>query len=167
MFRKLFCCILFLFLIGCSSTTKKVGGFNNNMETGISVYHQYVITILSKDKNGKFVVVESLFKADLKEFLPSNVAKLKVAMLILNPYNQKFEVWENLQFTNLKTNRVYLKQKKLRYMSQLLPEELISLDLPLVEKDSQVIFSVDILNESGKLLYSTYRAEYKIGSQNN
>ena len=39
-------------------------------------------------------------------------------------------------------------------------------DLPIViEEHSQVIFYVDILDESGELLYSTYSAEYKIGSK--
>ncbi len=169
MFQKLFClCLIVLLIVGCSSTSKRVGGFENNMETGLSVHHQYIMTTASVDSKGKIVVVESLLKADLNENLPSNVVKLKVAMLVLNPYNVKFEVWENLQFTNLETGRVYLKHKDLRYISQTLPEELVSVDLPLVIKEySQVIFSVDIVDESGKLLYSTYSAEYKIGSNNN
>ena len=167
MFQKLFLfCLIVLLIVGCSSTSKKVGGFENNMETGLSVYHQYIITTASVDAKGKIVEVESLLKSDLKEDLPSNVVKLKVAILVLNPYNVKFEVWENLQFTNLETNRVYLKHKDLRHVSQTLPEELVSVDLPLVIKEhSQVIFSVDVLNESGELLYSTYSAEYKIGSK--
>ena len=168
MFRKLFLFCLIVLIVGCSSTSKKVGGFENNMETGLSVYHQYIITTVSVDSKGKIVQAESLLKTDLKDNLPSNVVKLKVAILVINPYNVKFEVWENLQFTNLETGRVYLKHKDLRHVSQTLPEELVSVDLPLVIKEySQVIFSVDVLDESGKLLYSTYSAEYKIGSNNN
>jgi len=168
MFRKLFLIFCLLLIVGCSSTSKRIGGFENNMETGISVYHQYIITTASVDSKGKIVQAESLLKPDLKDNLPSNVVKLKVAILVINPYNVKFEVWENLQFTNLETGRVYLKHKDLRHVSQTLPEELVSVDLPLeIEKHSQVIFSVDILDESGKLLYSTYSAEYKIGSNNN
>jgi hypothetical protein len=156
-------------LFGCAGTqTNTIGGYENNMETGLSVYHQYIITSISTNKNEKIIETTYAFKADLNEDIPSNVVKLSLTMLVVNPYKVNFEVWENIQFTNLDTDKVYLKHKKLRHNSQLLPEEFVSVDLPLVlDEYSQVIFSVDILSESGKLLYSTHRAEYKIGSTNN
>ena len=170
MFRNLFSGIVLLILCGCASTSSidKVGGYQNNMATGLQFQYQYFYTFISTDQNGKLIETESLFKTDQNEDLPSNIVKLKIGMLVINPHKQKFEVWENLQFINLETDKIYLKHKKLRYQSQLLPEEIVYLDLPLVlEEYTQVIFSVDILTESGELLYDTYKAEYKIGSTNN
>lgn len=169
MFRKLFSGIVLLILCGCASTTiDKVGGYKNNMATGLQFQYQYFYVSTSTDQNGKLIETEKLFKTDQNEDLPSNIIKLKIGMLVINPYKQEFEVWENLQFTNLRTDKIYLKHKKLRYQSELLPEELVFLDLPLVlEEYTQVIFSVDILTKSGELLYDTYKAEYKIGSNNN
>jgi hypothetical protein len=156
-------------LFGCATTqTTTTGGYENNMETGLSVYHQYHYTSISTNKNGNVIEKTTAFKADLNKDIPSNVVKLSITIMVDNPYKLYFEVWENIKFTNLDTGKVYLKHKKLRHISQLLPEEFANVDLPLViEEHSQVIFSIDILDESGKLLYSTHRAEYKIGSTNN
>jgi hypothetical protein len=168
MFRNLLCGVAILFLFGCSTTTNShtVGGFHNNMETGLSVYHQYVAIHLGKTKNGELVKSEIIFKADQNENLPSNIVGIRLSIRVINPYNQKFEVWENLEFKNLETDKIYLKHKKLRYISQPLPEELISVKMPFVlDVYSQVIFSVDILDENGNKLYSTYIARYKIGSE--
>jgi len=170
MFQKLFIVsILIVVLFGCASqTVNKTGGFENNMKTGLSVYHQYNFISIQTTKNDKIIETTTAFKSDLNKNIPSNVIKLSCTILVVNPHKLNFEVWENIQFTNLDTGKVYLKHKKLRHNSQLLPEEFVSVDLPLIiEKHSQVIFSVDILDESGKLLYSTSRAEYKIGSLNN
>lgn len=167
MFRRILLCgFAILFLFGCSTTSHTIGGYHNNMATGLSVYHQYVATQLGKTKNGEFVESKIIFKTDQNEDLPSNIVGLHLSMTVVNPYEQKFEVWENLEFKNLETDKVYLKHKKLRYISQPLPEELISVDMPLMlDVYSQVIFSVDILDNSGNKLYSTYIAKYKIGSE--
>lgn len=169
MLKKMFCGFAILLLLGCASTkSHTVGGYSNNMETGLSVYHQYISTILSVDKNGKLVQSKRLLESDENKDIPSNVVRLDLTLLIQNPYKRYFEIWENLKIQNIETNEVYLKHKKLRQTSQLLPEEQVSIGMPLIlDVHSQVIFSVDLKDKSGNTLYSTYTAKYKVGSNNN
>lgn len=164
MIRNLLCGAILILLVGCSTTNSHtIGGYHNNMETGLSVYHQYMFTKATLNKEGKIVETKTIFKADQNEDLPSNTVRLQLSLIVINPYNQNFEVWEELQFKNLETDKIYFKHKKLRYTSQPLPEESISIDMPLVlDVSSQVIFSVLLLDESGKELYGTYKAKYKI-----
>ena len=167
MFQNLFCVLIIFSFFGCAATSKDIGGYHNNMATGLEVQYRYSYTSISKDEDGKLVTSEKSFTIQ-NENLPSNIVKVTLGMLVINPYKQDFEIWENLQFKSLKKNKVYLKHKKLRYKSQLLPEELVFFNLPLVlEEHTQVIFSVDVLTTRGELVYSTNSAEYKIGSNNN
>lgn len=164
--RILLCGVAILFLYGCATTSNTVGGYHNDMGSGLSVYHQYQQTVSSLNKKGKTVHTQSVFKTDTNKDLPSNIVSVKLTMFFVNPYQQKFEVWETTELSELESNKVFLKQKRLRYISKPLPEELISIDMPM-ESDthSQVIFSVDVLDENGKVLYTTYTARYKIGSE--
>ena len=164
----LLCGVAILFLYGCATTSNTVGGLHNDMATGLTVYHQYQQTTASLNNKQQIIHTNSVFKTDTNKNLPSNIVKLELSMAIINPYKQKFEIWQTVKFADMKSNKVYLKQKKLRYESQLLPEELISLDMPIEsESYSQVIFSVDVIDSNGKVLYTTYTARYKIGSQKN
>ena len=164
MFRNLFCvAVLILFIFGCASTTTKEnsGGYENNLSAGISFYHQYISTKLLKNKKGELVEVKYVFNQDEKKDVSYDLVNLHLSLLVLNPYNLKYSIWENLEFINLETNKAYFKHRKLVGNSQLLPEELFSIGLPLMlEEYSQVIFSVDVLSESGDLIYSTYETVY-------
>ena len=169
MFKKniLLLCMFGIFLFGCATIdSHTVGGYQNNMETGLSVYHQYYETLI-KTVKGKSVESNIVFITDANKDLPINVKKLQICIVVENPFKRNFEVWESIELIDLETNKPYLKHKKLRHNSQLLPEELISIDMPLYsETHSQVVFSVDLIDESGNILYSTYTAKYKIGSKN-
>lgn len=164
MFKKLFCvAVLILFIFGCSTTkiTKNSGGYENNLSTGLSFYHQYISTKLLKNKKSEFVEVKYVFSPDEKKDVPHNLVNLHLSLLVQNPYNLKYSIWENVEFINLETNKAYFEHKKLVGNSQLLPEELFSIGLPLMlEAYSQVIFSVDVVNESGETIYSTYEITY-------
>lgn len=164
MFRKLFCvAVLILFIFGCSTTktTKNAGGYENNLSTGLSFYHQYISTKLLKNEKGELVEVKYVFNSNKKEDVHYDLVNLHLSLLVQNPYNLKYSIWENLEFINLETNKAYFKHRKLVGNSQLLPEELFSIGLPLMlEAYSQIIFSVDVLNESGETIYSTYETVY-------
>lgn len=167
MLRKLFYVITVALIFGCSSMNSRnvIGGYDHNMETGLSIYHQYQITTIITEK-GKVIERKKFFYTDLEEALPFNTTSLQLGLLVINPYKQNFEVWSNTEIADLETDKVIFKQKRLRKISQLLPEELFSIDLPLESENSKVIFSVYFINESGKVLYSTNSAMYKIGSLN-
>lgn len=171
MFRKLFCVAVLILLIGCASSSeiKKAGGYESNLSTGLSFYHQYISTSLLKNKEGEFVKLRYVFNYENKD-VPSNLVNLHLSLLVNNPYNLKFHLVENLELINLETKQAYFEHKKLTN-SQLLPEELFSIGLPLIlDVYSQVIFSVDVVNESGETIYSTYKlvySTYKNGSKIN
>ena len=148
MFRKiLLIAIAILFLHGCATHSRNtVGGMHNDLATGLRVYHQYQ-KVTEHHKKGKLYHYSTAFLADESRDLPDNLVGLSIDMTFINPFKQRFEVWENTCFKDLQTNKTYLKTKKLRYTSQLLPEEVISLNMPLNSDSniySQVIFSVPL-----------------------
>lgn len=171
MFKRILLCGLAILFMGCAtSQTNTIGGFNNDMASGLTVLHQYhqTASILNKDK--KAVYYTTTFKTDLDADLPQNIVKLALAMSIVNPYKQKFEIWERVNFIDVSTGKLYFKSEKLRYPSdshRLLPEGLISIDLPVyAEQHTQVLFFATV-KSNGRVIYTTYTARYKIGSQNN
>jgi len=171
MFNRILLCGLAILFIGCAtSQTNTIGGFNNDMESGLTVYHQYHMTASFLNKDKRVVHHSSTFKTDLNADLPQNVVKLDLAMSIVNPFKQQFEIWERVNFIDVSTGKLYFKSEKLRYplgSHQLLPKELISIDLPVYAKQhTQVLFFV-IVRSNGRVIYTTYTARYKIGSQNN
>lgn len=170
MFYRICCLFLALLFIGCAHNSKNtVGGMHSNLETGIMVYHQYQKTTSHLDKNERTVYVVSPFETDLNTDIPSNIHKLELRLAIINPFKTNFEIWERVNYIDLRTNKLYFKSEKLRYPSdnhQLLPEEFISLDLPLyVKQHTQVLYFVNVKDDKGKVVYTTYTARYKIGSQ--
>ena len=143
MFKNIFLLCGLILLIGCSTVQKHtIGGYHDSMETGMSIYHQYVSTKI-KQINEKFVKYNTVFETDLDEDISSDIVDLYISILVINPYKQKFEIFENLEFKDLGTDEVYL------------------------SVHSQVIFSVDVLDKSGKKLDSSYVVKYKTGSKNN
>jgi hypothetical protein len=159
-----------LSFIGCAHNSKNtIGGVHKNLETGLSVYHQYHITTEYLDKNKKLFHHTSVFLADYNKDLPSNTKKLYLSIAIINPFNLDFEIWERVNYIDLRTDKVYFKSEKLRYPSdnhRLLPEGTFSLDLPLVSKmPTQVLYFVNVKDKRGEVIYSTYTARYKIGSK--
>ena len=64
MFRKLFIVSsIILLLFGCAGTSENItGGYENNMQTGLKVYHQYIFTSVSTNRKGNIVETTTAFK---------------------------------------------------------------------------------------------------------
>ena len=169
MLNRICLLLVALFFIGCAHNSKNtVGGMHSNLETGLMVYHQYQKTTSHLDKEKKTVFLVSPFKTDMDADIPSNVHKLELRLAIINPFKTNFSVWERINYIDLTTDKLYFKSEKLRYPSdnhRLLPEEFISIDLPLYSKQhTQVLYFVNVKDAKGKVIYTTYTARYKIGS---
>jgi hypothetical protein len=166
MFKTISVVFVALFFIGCAHYKQNtVGGMHSDLETGFTVYHQYNMVTVHLNQKDKVVHASNVFPADLNEYLPSNVHKLELSMAIINPYKQKFTIWERVNYIDLKSKKLYYKSERLRYTSkrERITEELFSIKLPITSKENcQVLITVDVKNDRGETVYTTYTARYKL-----
>ena len=166
MLKKLFVLFAVLSAFGCAHHKHNtVGGMHNDLETGLTVYHQYHLTT-SNYKDGEVIYRNETFPADLNVDLPSNIVKLELAMAIVNPYKQQFEIWERVNYIDLENQKLFFKAERHRYTSKMLKEEILSLELPIVSKQPcQVLLTAYVKNDNGEIVYTTYSTKYTIGKQ--
>ena len=157
--------LMLFFLIGCAAHNESYNyaDYSNSLIYDMAFYSQYEIVYKVKTENGEKTIV-SAFASDRNEYLPKDVSKLHLGIRIINPQKTKFVVWMDYEFIGIE-NEFSQRSSRIVHMSQSLPEEFISIDLPVTNIHSQVKFSVSISNRSG-VLYESSEALYKMGVNN-
>jgi len=127
---------------------------------GMSFYTQYEILYVATTPKGKRLVV-SPFLADSNEYLPNNIVKLHLGLQTINPTEEVFNIWLDWKVLDYYNGDVILQKSKLVHMSQGLPEEFISIDLPYKTNiHSKIEILVEVIS-NGRVRYAS-TAKYKI-----
>jgi len=160
-FIAVFLCIIFS---GCATTKSyDYADYSSSLKNGLSFYSQYEIIYKIKTKKGEKIIV-SPFLADSNNYLPEKILKLHFGLKIINPNKEHFKIWVDSKFTEIGTDKVFQKLNFV-HVAQILPEEFVSINLPLTNIHSKVEFFVIITSDSGDILYSSL-ARYKIKGVN-
>jgi hypothetical protein len=145
-----------MMLFGCAThKAYNYAEYKSSLLSNMTFYSQYEIAYKIKDR-----IVVSPFFSDSNEYLPNDVIKLHLGLLVRNPNLQKFDIWVDSIFKGLNTDD-YIQTSKLVYNSQGLPEEFISIDLPTHKEDSQVEVYVSVVSND-QILYESTKAIYRI-----
>ena len=159
--------VLFIILLLCSCSTNKsydYAEFSRSLTNDMTFYSQYEIVYKVDSKKGEIVIV-SPFLSDSNKYLPEKIIKLHLGLQVTNPNLYKFVIWMDYQFGEIGENDV-LRKTKLVHMSQELPEEFISIDLPYdTNIHSQIKLTVSVIS-NGRVLYKSSEALYKVGKEN-
>jgi hypothetical protein len=143
-------------LFGCAThKAYNYADYKSSLLSDMTFYTQYEIAYKLKDH-----VIVSPFLADSNEYLPNDIVKLHLGLLVKNPRLQHFDIWVDSVFTGLDSNDE-LQTSTLVYQSQGLPEEFISIDLPTHKVNTQVEFTAVVVSED-RILYESFKARYKI-----
>ncbi len=161
-FKAVLIVLSIVLLQSCAhNKTYNYADYKQSFNTGMSFYSQYELVYLATAENGKEKLIVTPFLADSNQYLPGKIVKLHLGLKIINPSEEKFVIWKDYQFTGIDSDE-YLQTSKLVHMSQGLPEEFISIDLPYMTNiHSKVSFSIEVISEKG-VLYKSSRALYKI-----
>jgi len=169
MFYRIFSILLALFLLGGCASQKlnhKVGDYQNNLNSGISFLSRYEI-MYNVIHNGKEIIHVLPFSSNSNHYLPEQIIKLHLGLMIDNPNQIYFQLWIEARFTEEDTGNLF-QTTKLVYGTQLLPNEFISIPLPINAKpETQIQFWVKAVSKEGDVLYKSSIAKYKIGKQKN
>lgn len=148
-------------LVGCATTkTYDYAEYRHSLTGDLSFYSQY--EIIYKTDNGK--PIASPFLADSNRFIPKETIKLHLGVALQNPNLICFDVWLESLFTRLDTKET-LKTARLIHMSEGLPKEFISVDLPIHKANHKVECSVIVVS-GDTVLYESSKARYKIREVN-
>jgi len=148
-------------MFGCAThKAYNYAEYKSSLLSNMTFYSQYEIAYKIKD-----TVIASPFFSDSNEYLPNNVIKLHLGLLVRNPNLQKFDIWVDSIFTGIDTDD-YIQTSKLVYSSQGLPEEFISIDLPTHKDNSQVEVYVSVVSNY-QVLYESTKAMYRIKGVSN
>ena len=171
MFKRIITILLLgMFVTGC--TTSKAYNYAEYHSSlsgsqNMTFYSQYDIAYKVQTKKGKVVTVVSPFLADSNAYLPEKVVKLHLGLKVLNPNKESFGLWVESECVGIDTD-YYIQIRKFVGNSRMLPENIISIDLPhQTDLDSQVTFRVSVIVD-GDTLYESTTAKYRIkGSKKN
>lgn len=145
-----------IFMFGCAThKAYNYADYKSSLLYDMTFYTQYEIAYKIEDK-----IIASPFFADSNEYLPNDIVKLHLGLLVKNPSLQHFDIWVDSIFTGLDSDEVF-QTSTLVYQSQGLPEEFISINLPTHRVNTQVEFSAIVVSED-RILYESSRAKYKI-----
>lgn len=154
-----FAVLCIIFITGCATTKSyDYADYSNSLKTNLSFYSQYEIIYKVKTKKGERIIV-SPFLASSNTYLPEQVLKLHLGLKIINPNKEHFKIWVDSKFTEIGTDKVFQKMNFV-YVTQILPEEFVSINLPLTNIHSQVDFFVIVMSD-GDVLYRSL-ARYKM-----
>jgi hypothetical protein len=157
--------ILFSLLLFCGCATTKseqIGGFRNILYSDLSFYSQYEILYNSK-QGEKDIQITKPFLASGNLYIPDSTIKLHLGLMVRNPNRENFDIWVESRFTELDTDNIFQRTKSIVYGTQRLPEEFISISIPINYVNSQIDFWVTVVSKTGDVLYESSKAIYKIG----
>jgi hypothetical protein len=145
--------------MSCSSHKLNTIGEYRQDINGMIIHGRYEIVYVTNTNNGK-IMIAAPFISDSDNYLPENIVKLHLGLKIINPRHEKFNAWIDWKVLG-KSNDVILQNSYLVHISQGLPEEFISVDLPYETNiNSTYEVSVEIVSD-GEVRY-TSMAKYKI-----
>lgn len=159
-FISVFVAMVFM-LITISCSTHKVNTIGDYRQeiNGISFHGQYEILYWVKTHDGKSLIATP-FATDSNDYLPENTVKLHLGLKTINPLHEKFDIWLDWKLFNMDGDLI-LQKSKLVHMSQGLPEEFISINLPYMTNiHSKFETFVEVIS-NGEVRYSS-SAKYKI-----
>lgn len=161
---RIYSVLIFLLLFcGCAhNKSYDYAEYYKSLQSDMSFYSQYEIIYKEDTKKGNVIV--SPFLADSNNYLPNQIIKLQFGLKVINPNREKFVVWIDYQFVEIDTNDELIRKSKLVHMSQELPEEFISINMPyLTNIHSQIRFSVIVIGSNkGNVLYKSTEALYRV-----
>lgn len=145
-----------MMLFGCAThKAYNYADYKSSLLSDMTFYTQYEIAYKSKDR-----IIVSPFFSDSNEYLPNDIVKLHLGLLVKNPSLQNFDIWVDSIFTGLDTDDE-LQTSTLVYQSQGLPEEFISINLPTHKVNYQVEFQAVVVSDD-RILYESQKARYRI-----
>jgi len=160
--------MLWVFLLGCATTKAYDYAEYHNSLTGsqdMSFCSQYEIAYSVQNKKGKVVTIVSPFLANSNQYLPEKILKFHLGLKVFNPNKRKFKVWVESEFTGLDTD-YHLLISNFVNVSQILPEEFISINLPYITNvHSQVNFKMMVISDN-KILFESPKAMYRLRGVN-
>lgn len=165
MFKKnvtVFIGIILLTLCGCATNNRAYdyAEIQYNLYNDTRFISQYEIVYIQKQKDNEIVVV-SPFLADRNQYLPKDLIKLHFGLQIINPFEQKMDIWVDYTFTGI-DDKEFFHQKSYLYKSVTLPEEFLSIELPHnTNVHSQIEFQVTV-DSDGRVLYESSKAMYRV-----
>jgi len=154
---KKYILLMFLLFMGCAHhNSYNYADFSRSFSNDMTFYSQYEILykVITEKGNEKLVIAP--FLADMNNYLPKKVVKLHFGLSVINPHGETFTVWIDSKNDEFETKRIV-------HMSESLPNEFISIDLPSTSQtDAQIKCYIMVLGKGGNLLYQSPMARYKI-----
>lgn len=156
MYRNL---LLFAILIltGCATNEAyNYGEFQSPLNSNMSFYSQTEI-VFTHNKH----IIAAPFLSDHNDYLPDNIIKLHLGLLIQNPDKTQFVIWAYYRLTDIDNPEKTYNMSRVVVIPHALPEGFVSIDMPFQTNiHSQIDFSVSVLSEN-QLLYKSTLIRYK------
>jgi len=155
---------LLLLCCGCATHTQyNYADYQKSLSTDVSFYSQYEIVYKLKI-NKKDRVIIAPFLADSNGYLPNEIIKLHLGLNIVNPNQEKLNIWVDYKFTGIDTKDVVLKENFV-FKSQKSLESFHSIDMPCstnIHTQVEFYVYVTLYDNDEYILYKSSLAKYRI-----
>jgi len=151
---------MMILLLGCATTHEKFtyGGYEDNHEQKMTVYHQYEIVRVMEVK-GRLIQKAMPFALDKKFEISKDVIDLGMGLYVKNPTNTYYEVWEEYEVLYDNTNEPY--QIKRRLSKTELPDMVLRIKLPR-QSGAEYHYRVKVIDAVGSTLFRMGDADYYV-----